>query len=153
MAHIGDLLETLADNLPQPSPAVWQETRHLCQGELKLHLTLLCQVVVPELAKRTQGKDDYEALLCCLSGDFENDLSRLTDLDDMFSEVIGKHSDSRTYEAFGFALRACFEAVRRLVRWESEVLLPMVERWLADADAEFLLGEIAPRDDRYLRLN
>lgn len=134
--QISDVLEAVADDLPRFSAAMWREARQLCRTDLRRHLLTTIKVVIPALQKEMHGDPDCKAFLARILMDRHEELERLSALDDMFADASARGAKNIEHEALGFMLRAQFEAIRRLVAWDTDVLYPIASRWLREEDLE-----------------
>lgn len=139
VAELCDLLEALADDLPRKAPAVWREAVHLTVTVLPEHLDQMSSVLLPVLASRTEEDTMCKAVLGRLVVDYEDSRSGLSELTELLENAMRGQS-SLPSEALGFALRAHFEAIRRQIGWETEVILPLAKRCFTNREIEALLA-------------
>ncbi|MEO0370087.1 MAG: hypothetical protein AAF231_01390 [Pseudomonadota bacterium] len=138
VAEICDLLEALADDLPRRSAPVWKETTRMCRDLIEGHYQLLLGSLLPILARRTKDEVECQDVLTRLGADFDDEVSRLTELNVLMTDAVGEHGSKIGSEALGYALRCFFGSLRRSTIWETEVLLPLAERRLTTKDLQEL---------------
>lgn len=132
--QICDLLEALADDLPRRPAAVWREARAQVAAVLTDHFLTLTKAVLPALICRTQDEVDRKEILSRLGADFNDQVHRIGDLDELLGEALAPDTCQIGPEALGYALRDHFDSLRRHVRWETDVLWPMMSRILTRAE-------------------
>lgn len=140
--QICDLLEALADDLPKRSIPMWRETKKQCALALSSHFALVVGVVVPMLLERSDGVADREDVILRVKADCTDLNHRVSDLEELFSDALSTSTYRIKSEALGFALRAHFEALRRHIGWETDVLWPLALRILTPEDLDNLADTI-----------
>lgn len=146
VSQMCDLLEALADDLPRRPTPVWREAKRMCNAVIPGHYNDVLGLIVPALLKRTQGDQACEELLHRLKLDFEDEASRLTELNDLMVDALGEDGRKIGPEALGYALRGFFGALRRNSCWETDVLLPLAKRYLNADDLNEISGQLTPFD-------
>ncbi|MEL6119589.1 MAG: hypothetical protein AAFR49_07915 [Pseudomonadota bacterium] len=144
VSQMCDMLEALADDLPRRTAPVWREATRMCNDVIPGHYHDVLCLLVPILLKRTEGDVDCEDLLQRLRLDFEDEAYRLTELNDLMVDAVGADAKKIGPEALGYALRGFFGALRRNTSWETDVLLPLAERYLNSDDLEEISGQLTP---------
>lgn len=144
VSQMCDLLEALADDLPRRPVPVWREATRMCNDVIPGHYHDVLSLLVPTLLKRTEGDLDCEDLLQRLQLDFEDEACRLAELNDLMVDAVGEDSGKIGAEALGYALRGFFGALRRNTSWETDVLLPLAERYLNADDLREISGQLTP---------
>ncbi|MEM6578289.1 MAG: hemerythrin domain-containing protein [Pseudomonadota bacterium] len=129
-SQVSDLLEALADDLPRRNAPIWREARRLCDAVLRLHYKTMSDILIPHLLDRMSQETEFQDMLSRLRKDYDEEASRLLDLHDLITEALASGYDSIAPDALGYALRSYFEAARRHINWETEVLFPMARRKL-----------------------
>jgi len=130
--HICDLLEALADDLPKRSAPVWRGAQMQCRAVLHPYFAFLNEVVLPKLLRQNNRDADRREVLCRLKSDCGDQIHALSDLDDLMSDALFSDQFTNEPEALGYALRGHFEALRRDLRWQLDVLWPIAARtWTA----------------------
>ena len=132
--EVCELLEFLADELPKQSAPVWREAHIHCKKVLVPHFQFLSSFMISALLRHTIGDVDKQEFLTRLQSDCADQLHRLSDLSDLFSDALGGRLNLQSPEALGFALRGHFEALRYNLNWEADVLLPLASRTFKDDD-------------------
>jgi len=136
-----DVLEAIADTLPNSGPDECKEAARMCSAEIPRHYEELVTVLIPLIRKRIKGDEDCEAILDRLEMDIAEDTARLFELVDMLASQADPHARSLDTETLGYALRGFFETIRRQVCWENDVLIPMAGRRLETSDLD-KMGEL-----------
>ena len=136
--QICDLLEALADDLPQRAAPKWRDTQRQCHTVLRPHFLFLSDLVFPVLLTRTKGEVDRQELLLRLRCDCSDQVHALSDLDELLSDAFLVERFANEPESLGFALRGHFEALRRDLYWERDVLWPLAARTLTARDVATL---------------
>ncbi|MEM7295046.1 MAG: hypothetical protein AAF330_00205 [Pseudomonadota bacterium] len=143
MATCCDLLEEIADDLPQATLPVWREALQLSMTVMPRHLDAVIHGLIPALMQRARGDALCEALLSQLKADYEETFAHLPELLDLLEHVLSAAHPKVSADALGFALRSFFEAIRRQMSWENEVLIPLATRRLTETDRQSLLRALA----------
>lgn len=138
VAAMCDLLEAIADELPKKAKPFWQEVTRLCTTVIPQHYDAVTRLLVPVLLRRTEGELDCEAVLLRMQADYTDERARLPELTELLTDAFGADDARLSADALGYALRSFFEAMRRQIRWETEVLLPLASRHLTPEDLEEL---------------
>ena len=144
VSQLCDLLEALADDLPRRPVPVWREATRMCNDVIPGHYKDVLGLLVPILLKRTEGDVDCEDLLQRLQLDFEDEACRLAELNDLMVDAVGDDAQKIGPEALGYALRGFFGALRRNTSWETDVLLPLAERYLNAEDLAEISEQLTP---------
>lgn len=144
VSQMCDLLEALADDLPRRPIPVWREATRMCNDVIPGHYHDVVFLLVPILLRRTQGDVDCEDLLQRLQSDFEDEAYRLTELNELMVDAVGEDGAKIGAEALGYALRGFFGALRRNTSWETDVLLPLAERYLNSEDLKEISSQLTP---------
>jgi len=140
---ICDLLEALADDLPRRSAPIWRETKTQCAYGLRSHFKLIADLIVPMLLERSEGILDREDVILRVKGDCADLSHRVTDLGELFDDALSSSAYCIDAEALGFALRGHFEALRRYIGWETDVLWPLALRLFSPDDLDHLTDEVS----------
>ena len=138
VVQICDLLEAMADDLPRRPVPVWREAARMCEEVVKRHYKLVLDVLLPVLEARTLGEEDCEDVLRRVHADFEDEASKLLELNALMLDTVGDSAGKIEPEALGYALRCFFVALRRNASWEADVLLPLARRRLNIDDLDML---------------
>jgi len=132
--NLCDLLERIADNLPEPLDRELASTgiimlRHC----LKWHIALEEGYLYPVLAKRAAPGELTEAMLVQIRAEHAADECLAHDTADQLEQTLARgHVENP--EMLGFMLRGFFEGRRRHITCEDEFILPLARRRLARDD-------------------
>ncbi len=133
--RICDHLEQLADDLPYRDAALWFSVRGQCRLVLRPYFELVNSLVLPSLLGYAAYDAGQVELLSRLATDCRDRCDALVDLDHLLSDAVLADSFVEEPEALGFALRGYFEALRRDLHWQIDVLWPLVTRRLGVNEA------------------
>ena len=134
-----DQLEALADQLPEQSIRDWRITQVQCRTILRPYFEILSEIALPAMLRQSTELDDGFKLLSRFKSDCQDQLHALADLDDMMSDVLSEGRFIDQPEALGFALRGFFEALRRDLCWQFDVLWPLADRTWSQKDADLFV--------------
>ncbi|MEL6913144.1 MAG: hemerythrin domain-containing protein [Pseudomonadota bacterium] len=138
-----DLLEAIADDLPRKTMPVWREVAQLCGTIVPRHYDTLNRIFLPLLRRRTAGDVECEAVLTRLETEYSDSSHRLPELVSLLHDTVNNSPPGIDTEALGFALRGFFEAIRRQMAWEMDVLIPLARRRLTREDLDELVSSFA----------
>jgi iron-sulfur cluster repair protein YtfE (RIC family) len=138
-----DRLEEIADGLPG------EFSRFTCslaiQGlnhDVPAHLRLQEDVVFPLLETRARPEDNLDCHLEQLRFEHAADECFAGEIGELLAGLT-KGSEPGNPEAAGYMLRGFFEAYRRHITWEGNVLIPIARRRLTDDDIAALASALA----------
>lgn len=143
VARMCDMLEAIADELPNKAKPFWNEVTQLCTTIIPRHYDEVTQLLMPVLRRRTKGAVECEAVLSRLQAEYWEERARLPELTELLTDAVGKDAHRLSADALGYALRGFFDAIRRQSQWETEVLLPLASRHLTQEDLDQLARELA----------
>lgn len=130
-----DLLETLADDLPSRPSKPWRTAQMQCRSVLRPYFTFVHDTVLPRLLLQTGQDVDRKEVLSRLRWDCNDQLHALNDLDELITDALFDDRFAQEPDALGYALRCYFEALRRDLHWQLDVLWPLAARIRPAADA------------------
>ena len=126
-----DLLECLADALPDFDRAIARSAAAILRHGFKPHLQLEEDVLFPLLRRRAPEASPLRAIMRQLEAEHAADESFAHELADELQLLVDTGL-VRNAEMLGYMLRGFFEHQRRHIEWENGVLLPLAR---ADAHA------------------
>ena len=145
VAEICDLLEALADDLPEKSNDLWREAARRCGSDIPRHYDEINRALLP-LLKMRLGATPEVAALERFEADTQEDSFRASELLDLLGGAELSRTRKLDADAVGYALRGFFLAIRRQVLWERDVLLPLADRILTKADLARLAARLTPAE-------
>lgn len=149
--EICDLLEAVADRLPQTVSFACREISQACMHDLPRLYDEIRFALVPIMRARVNGDAANAAILDRLEADITHDSARFGELMELL-DCYSEKSDTRLApDAFGYALRGYFESMRRILLWQRMVLLPLAEKVLEESDLEKLEEALGHVPQRYPR--
>lgn len=135
-----DLLEEIADNLPQPDRLQCMHAANILTRELPIHHADEDLGLFPILKERCQPEDRFDAIAARLSDEH-------VDIEASMAEVIAAlngYADGAPPasggNAVGYALRGMFEGLRRHIAWEEATVTPLAKDRLTPEDWRELHG-------------
>jgi hemerythrin-like domain-containing protein len=128
-----DLLECLADALPDFNRAIARSAAEILRHGFKLHLKLEEDVLFPLLRRRTPETSPLRAIMRQLEAEHAADENFAHELADELQLPVDT-GVVRNAEMLGYMLRGFFEHQRRHIEWENSVLLPLARQTLTQAD-------------------
>ena len=132
-----DLLECLADALPDFNQATARSAAAILQHGFKPHLQLEEDMLFPLLRRRAPEGSPLRAIMRQLEAEHAADESFARELADEL-QLLADTGLVRNAEMLGYMLRGFFEHQRRHIEWENGVLLPLARQTLTRKDlAEF----------------
>lgn len=142
--RVCDHLEALADALPRQSVSEWREAQHQCGFVLRPYFDVVNDVVLSRMLSQSVGSADRQDVLTRLKSDCSDQTHALADLEDLILDALSSEKYADEPEALGYALRGHFEALRRDLRWQDDVLWPLAARILLVEDAHRILQAFQP---------
>lgn len=132
--NLCNLLEQIADNLPEPLDRELANTGVLSLRHcLKRHVALEEGHLYPLLAARSRPGELTEAMLVQIRGEHAGDECLAHDTADQLEQALARGHVEKP-EMLGFMLRGFFECRRRHIDWEDAIILPLAKRRLAKED-------------------
>ena len=128
-----DLLECLADALPDFNGAIARSAAAILRQGFKPHLQLEEDMLFPLLRRRAPDGSPLRAIMQQLEAEHAADESFAHELADEL-QLLADTGLARNAEMLGYMLRGFFEQQRRHIEWENRVLLPLARQTLAQAD-------------------
>lgn len=136
-----DLLECLADSLPDLNPAIARSAAAILRQGFKPHLWLEEDMLFPLLRRRAPEGSPLRAIMQQLEAEHAADEGFGQELADEL-QLSADTGLVRNAEMVGYMLRGFFEHQRRHIEWEDSVLLPLARQTLTQADLAELQGWI-----------
>ncbi|MEM9437659.1 MAG: hypothetical protein AAGA15_11510 [Pseudomonadota bacterium] len=137
--EICDLLEAVADRLPQSVAFACREVSSACMHDLPRLYDEIRFALMPIMRARVKEGDAVNtAIIDRLEADMIHDSARFCELMELLDCYSMKSNKRLAPDAFGYALRGYFESMRRILLWQREILLPLAEDLLEESDLERL---------------
>ena len=128
-----DLLECLADGLPDFNRAIARSAAAILRQGFKPHLQLEEDMLFPLLRRRAPEGSPLRAIMQQLEAEHAADEGFAHELADEL-QLLADTGFARNAEMLGYMLRGFFEHQRRHIEWENCVLLPLARQTLTAAD-------------------
>jgi hemerythrin-like domain-containing protein len=128
-----DLLECLADGLPDFDRAIARSAGAILRHGFEPHLQLEEDMLFPLLRRRAPEGAPLRAVMRQLEAEHAADESLAHELADELQLLVDTGL-VRNAEMLGYMLRGFFEHQRRHIEWENGVLLPLARQTLTPAD-------------------
>jgi hemerythrin-like domain-containing protein len=128
-----DLLESLADSLPDFNRAIARSAAAILRQGFKPHLQLEEEMLFPLLQHRAPEGSPLVPIMQQLEAEHAADDSFGHELADEL-QLLADTGLVRNAEMLGYMLRGFFEHQRRHIEWENRVLLPLARETLTRAD-------------------
>jgi hemerythrin-like domain-containing protein len=128
-----DLLESLADSLPEFNQAIARSAAAILRQGFKPHLQLEEEMLFPLLRRRAPEGSPLRSIMQQLEAEHAADESFARELSDEL-QLLADTGLVRNAEMLGYMLRGFFEHQRRHIEWENRVLLPLARQTLTRAD-------------------
>ena len=128
-----DLLECLADGLPDFDQTMARSAGAILRHGFKPHLQLEEDMLFPLLRRRAPEGAPLRAVMRQLQAEHAADESFAHELADEL-QLLADTGLVRNAEMLGYMLRGFFEHQRRHIEWENCVLLPLARQTLTPAD-------------------
>jgi len=128
-----DLLECLADRLPDFDRAIARSATAILRHGFKPHLQLEEDVLFPLLRRRAPEASPLRAIMRQLEAEHAADESFAHELADELQLAVDT-GIVRNAEMLGYMLRGFFEHQRRHIEWENSALMPLARQTLTPAD-------------------
>ena len=132
--HLCDMLERIADNLPEPVDAELAQAGIVTLREcLKRHTLLEEKYLYPALSDRLSEGELADDLLNHIKCEHAADESLAHDTADQLEEALA-HGRVENPEMLGYMLRGFFDCHRRHIAWEDAIVLPLARDRLSRKD-------------------
>jgi len=128
-----DLLECLADGLPDFNRAIARSAAAILRQGFRPHLQLEEDMLFPLLRHRAPQGSPLCAIMQQLEAEHAADEGFAHELADEL-QLLADTGFARNVEMLGYMLRGFFERQRRHIEWENCVLLPLARQILIAAD-------------------
>lgn len=137
-----ELLEELADDLPNLFIAKWRTSQSRCVSVLYPYFVAVNADIIPGLISGTINDQDRHDVLVRLKTDCSDQLHEIPELEDLIADVLEGTRTQSEPETLGFALRGHFAPLRRNLKWQTDVLWPMAARSWSTQDANDALNAL-----------
>jgi hypothetical protein len=137
---ICDLVETIADSLPEPSSLICLRAACVLRNDLPLYFADAGRYLLPQLRARHSGSNWIERMLDQVEADhvqLEGSIDEVADLLERIGAGKARHHERIVA---GYALRCFFEGLRRHINWEQNLILPLANESLT-ADDMLVIAE------------
>lgn len=131
-----DLLESIADDLPEQQPAKWKLVIIQSLVTIPQYYQMVARVLLPLLLKSPDIHAECVQFLQRIQKDYLDAEASLPELQALLLDSEPSQRQLISADALGYALRSFFEAIRRQTVWEREVLLPFASRHLTEQDLD-----------------
>ena len=128
-----DLLECLADSLPEFNQAIVRSAAAILRQGCKPHLRLEEDMLFPLLRRRAPEGSPLGPIMQQLEAEHIADEVFAQELADEL-QLLADTGRLRNAEMLGYMLRGFFEQQRRHIEWENSVLLPLARQTLTRED-------------------
>src|SRR5215467_5214598 len=128
-----DLLECIADCLPQVDREIARPAVAILRRGIASHLELEEVMLFPLLRRRAPATSPINAIVDQLEAEHASDASFAAELADELQLMVDA-GRVRNAEMLGYMLRGFFERQRRHIEWETSVLLPLARQTLRPSD-------------------
>ncbi|MEM8854238.1 MAG: hemerythrin domain-containing protein [Pseudomonadota bacterium] len=139
-ARLCDIVEGIADALPNPSPLTCNRAAQILAEDLPLHHADEDLGLFPLLSRHCLPEDRIEEAIGQLSREHVDDEAALEEVVSLLKELGAGRVPGMGYDAAGFVLRAFFEATRRHLAWEESTIMPLARLRLGPDALECLNG-------------
>ncbi|MEL7114809.1 MAG: hemerythrin domain-containing protein, partial [Pseudomonadota bacterium] len=129
-----DLLEDIADSLPEPDRVLCMQAAAILTIELPMHHADEDLGLFPLLRKRCLPGDRFDAIADRLGEEHVDLEASLAEIVAMLRSYSGGAQSDGVDQAAGYALRGLFEGLRRHIAWEEATVMPLARERLQDDD-------------------
>lgn len=131
---ICDLVETIADSLPEPSTLLCLRAACVLRNDLPRYLADAGQYLLPQLRARRSGSKWITRMLDQIEADHAQLEISIDEVADLLERIgMGKARHQERIVA-GYALRCFFDGLRRQISWEQNLVLPLANESLTRED-------------------
>jgi hypothetical protein len=124
-----DALEAVADGLPGVNSALVQRTIDALCGGLLEEIGRRQQIAFDNLLQNAAGNRALDLIAIRLLDEQAHDACGVEELSDALRELVRQEQASNA-EVTGYLLRGFFQARRRHIAWQTEVLIPLVREFM-----------------------
>jgi hypothetical protein len=131
---ICDLVESVADSLPEPSSLICLRAACVLRNDLPLYFADAGRCLLPQLRVRHSGSNWIMRMLEQIEADhvqLEVSIDEVADLLERIGSGKARHQER---VVAGYALRCFFEGLRRHISWEQNLILPLANESLTAED-------------------
>ena len=132
--RICDLIETIADSLPEPSSLICLRTAAVLRNDLPLYHADLGQCLFPQLHVRHSGSKWIVLMLKQIEADHLQLEISIDEVADLLERIGTGQARMQERNVAGYALRGFFEGLRRHISWEQNLILPLANESLTMDD-------------------
>lgn len=131
---ICDLVETIADSLPEPSSLICLRAAAVLRNDLPLYHADLGQCLFPQLRVRHSGSKWIMLMLNQIEADHQQLEMSIDEVADLLERIGTGRARIQERNVAGYALRGFFEGLRRHICWERNLILPLASESLTKDD-------------------
>lgn len=131
---ICDLVETIADSLPEPSSLMCLRAAAVLRNDLPLYQADLGQCLFPRLRVRHTGSKWIILMLKQIEADHQQLEMSTDEVADLLERIGTGLARAQERNVAGYALRGFFEGLRRHICWERTLILPLASETLTKDD-------------------
>ncbi|MEM9435446.1 MAG: hypothetical protein AAGA15_00275 [Pseudomonadota bacterium] len=142
VSELCDLLERLADDLPQQSLPKWRKAARLSATIMPQHMDLVSRVLVERLIQSTIDDSFCQTVLRRVQSELWDCTVSIAELTNLLEDASSLRVSQLPPEALGYALRGHFDAIRRQLAWETGVLMPLALRSCSPGELEDMRLEL-----------
>lgn len=146
VSEVCDLLEELADDLPQQSVPMWREAARLTATVMPQHMNAVSQVLIGKLLNTTKSDPFCQNVLRRAQIEVADCTASLPELTELLEQGCSIRNSQLPPEALGYALRSYFDAVRRHLAWETKVLVPLALHRCSSVELEDMRRDLLPME-------
>lgn len=135
---IGDLVETIADSLPEPSSLVCLRAAAVLRNDFPLYIADLGQCLFPQLRVRHAASKWIMLILKQIEADHQQLEISIDEVAALLERIGEGQARIQERNVAGYALRGFFEGLRRHICWEENLILPLVSESLTKDDMRII---------------
>jgi hypothetical protein len=131
---ICDLVETIADSLPEPSSLICLRAACVLRNDLPRYLADAGRYLLPQLRARHAESNWIGRMLDQVEADHAQLEGSIDEVADLLERIGAGQARHQERVVAGYALRCFFEGLRRHIGWEQNLILPLANESLTAED-------------------
>lgn len=135
---ICDLVETIADSLPEASSLICLRAAAVLRNDLPLYQADVGRYLFPQLRLRNADQKWIALLLSQIETDHQQLEICIDEVADLLERIGEGHARLQERTVAGYALRCFFDGLRRHISWEQNLILPLANESLTQADLRMI---------------
>lgn len=135
-----DILEEIADSLPDLNPRTCRRAIDALQTDVPAHYRLSKNHVYPNLRYHSAEDAHFLSQLSGLIEEQDHDSATVEDIVAILLSYLTPGKTAFPAEATGFALRGFFESQRRHILWEERLIIPVIEEKISGTGIAALIA-------------